>query len=328
MKFLVTGAYGCIGSWIVKSLIERGEQVVIFDLREDPSRMRMIMEAEAIAAASFVEGDVCDGPTVKQVVLDNDITHILHLAGLQVPSCKADPVKGAMVNVIGTLNVFEAAKAAKGQVQRVVFASSVAVYGPSEDFVAYGDVPVPNDAPQRPRTHYGVYKRCNEGSAIIYHLDDGIDSIGLRPWSVYGPGRDFGLTSDPTKAMKAVALGRPFRIRFGGQVDMQYVDDVAKTFIRCAEAEFHGAKSYNVRGQVVSVDAIVSALEAVLPEARGLVTHSENQIPITPNLDDAVLRKDLGDLPVTPLEEGAQRTIETFQRLGKEGRLDVADLDQ
>jgi nucleoside-diphosphate-sugar epimerase len=288
----------------------------------------MIMEQDAIASAHFVEGNVCDGEAVKGVVFEKGITHIIHLAGLQVPTCKADPVKGAMVNVVGTLSVFEAAKAAKGQVQRVVFASSVAVYGPREDFEVYGDAPIPNDAPQRPRTHYGVFKRCNEGNALIYYLDDGINSIGLRPWSVYGPGRDFGLTSDPTKAMKAAALGRPFTIRFGGDVDMQYVDDVAKIFIRCVEAEFHGAKSYNVRGQVVSVDEIVQAIETVLPESRGLITHTDNQIPIAPSLDDSELRTDGGGIPATSLDDGIRRTAEVFQRLQREGRLEVGDLEQ
>lgn len=328
MKFLVTGAYGCIGSWIVKNLVEQGKEVFILDLKEDTSRMQMIMDTDVFASARFIAGNVCDGEAVKRLVLDHGITHIIHLAGLQVPSCKADPVKGAMVNVIGTLNVFEAAKAVREQVQRVVFASSVAVYGPQEDFVDSGGAPIPNDAPQRPRTHYGVYKRCNEGNALIYHLDDGINSIGLRPWSVYGPGRDFGLTSDPTKAMKAAAIGRPYKIRFGGEVDMQYVDDVAKIFIRCAEAEFHGAKSYNVRGQVVSVDAIVASIEGALPDARGMIAHTDNPIPITPNLDDAELRHDIGAIPTTPLAEGTRRTIAAFQQLQAEGRLDVRDLDQ
>ncbi|NCO32500.1 MAG: epimerase [Armatimonadetes bacterium CG2_30_59_28] len=328
MKWMVTGAYGCIGSWIVKNLVERDQEVILYDLQEDTSRMKMIMDENALSQARFVCGDVSDTEAVVKCVADGGVTHVIHLAGLQVPSCKADPVKGAAVNVLGTLSIFEAAKAAKEQVQRVVYASSVAVYGPVEDFRAYGDAPIPNDAPQKPRTHYGVFKRCNEGNAQVYYLDDGISSIGLRPWTVYGPGRDLGLTSDPTKAMKAAAMGRPFQIRFGGSIDMQFVDDVAKTFIRCAEVEFEGAKSYNLRGEVVSVDTLIQSIERVLPESRGLITRTDNTIPITPSLDDAELQREVGEIPETPLEDGTRRTMGTFHRLHSEGRMDTADLNQ
>jgi len=325
-RFMVTGACGCIGAWIVKNLVERGESVVIFDLARHLSRLGMIMDEEALTRPRFIHGDVSDTEAVKRCVAENEITHIIHLAGLQVPACKADPVRGAMVNVIGTLNIFEAAKAAKGQVQRVVFASSVAVFGPREDFQEFGEAPIPNDAPQKPRTHYGVFKRCNEGNALVYYLEEGITSIGLRPWVVFGPGRDLGLTSDPTKAMKAAVLGRPFQIRFGGYVDMQFVDDVAKIFIRCAEAEFTGAKSFNLRGQVVSVDSIIETIEKVVPASRGLITHTDNLIPMAPSLDDSELRHEIGQIPATPLEEGVRLTIETFQRLQSEGRLDASEL--
>ena len=73
-----------------------------------------------------------------------------------------------------------------------------------------------------------------------------MSSIGLRPWTVYGVGRDFGMTSEPTKAILALALGRPYHITYGGKQDLQYVDDVAKTFLRCLVAPYHGAKSYNL----------------------------------------------------------------------------------
>ena len=90
-----------------------------------------------------------------------------------------------------------------------------------------------------PSTHYGVFKCCNEGNARIYFQDHGISSVGLRPWTVYGVGRDLGMTSEPTKAIKAVLLGRPYHISFGGWTDFQYVDDVAKTFVLQPGAAVH-----------------------------------------------------------------------------------------
>jgi nucleoside-diphosphate-sugar epimerase len=144
------------------------------------------------------------------VVKENAITHIIHLAALQVPFCKAKPSLGAAVNVVGTVNVFEAAK--RAGLKQVVYASSVAVYGISEE---YPDAPLAHDAPHKPRTLYGVYKHANEGSARISYQDDGISSIGLRPYIVYGPGRDQGMTSGPTKAILAAVLGQPYHIGFG-----------------------------------------------------------------------------------------------------------------
>src|SRR5262249_39424955 len=147
-------------------------------------------------------------------------THLLHLAGLQVPTCRTNPILGARVNVIGTLAVFETAVALKGQVKRVVYASSAAVHAPP-DPAATG--PIEDDARLAPVTHYGAFKVCNEQNARVYWLDHGVTSVGLRPWTVYGVGRDFGVTSEPTKAIKAVAAGRRYAISYGGSQDLQYV---------------------------------------------------------------------------------------------------------
>jgi nucleoside-diphosphate-sugar epimerase len=193
---------------------------------------------------------------------------------------------------------------------------------------------VTDDVPLAPTTHYGVFKCCNEGNARIYYQDYGLSSIGLRPWTVYGVGRDFGLTSEPTKAIKALALGRPFHITYGGWQDLQFVDDVAKIFIRCLEAPYQGAKSYNLRGEVVDLTGLHQTLRgfhqclcAVEPAAASLITIGEKQIPIAYDLDDGALQRDLGPMPRTPLVEGIRQTLEHFRRLHVEGRLDTADLD-
>src|SRR5689334_24080517 len=126
-RFLVTGAHGFIGAWVVKRLLAEGANVTIFDQSANPHRLRQIMEDDEIARAQFVAGDITDGDVVAQVVRQNDITDIIHLAGVQVPFCRANTRLGAMVNVVGTINVFEAAKNSGGRVNRVVYASSAAV---------------------------------------------------------------------------------------------------------------------------------------------------------------------------------------------------------
>jgi nucleoside-diphosphate-sugar epimerase len=161
----------------------------------------------------------------------------------------------------------------------------------------------------------------------VYYQDHGLSSIGLRPWTVYGVGRDFGMTSEPTKAMKSIALGRPYHISYGGWQDLQYVEDVAAVFVRCLEAPYRGAKAYNLRGEVIDLPGFHRALVEVEPVAARLITHGDKQIPIAYDLDDSALQRDLGPVPRTPLAHAIRLTLEHFRRLRAEGRLDPADLD-
>jgi nucleoside-diphosphate-sugar epimerase len=324
MRVLLTGGFGCIGAWIVRNLFERGDQVCIYDLKEDPRRLRLIMPEEQVRQTRFIAGDVTDLPTLRRAIAEHGITHLVHLAGLQVPTCRADPLLGARVNVLGTLAVFEAVRQSDGQVQRLVYASSAAVFGPPQD---YPPGPLADDVKLSPTTHYGQFKCCNEGNARVYYQDFGVSSIGLRPWTVYGVGRDFGMTSEPTKAIKALALGRKYHITYGGWQDLQYVDDVARVVVQALVAPYRGAKSYNLRGDVVDLPTFHRALCSVEPAAKKLITHGDRQIGIAYDLDDAALQRDLGPLTKTPLTEGIRQTLGLFRRLQGEGRLETADLD-
>jgi nucleoside-diphosphate-sugar epimerase len=324
MHVLLTGGYGCIGSWIARNLLERGDQVWIYDLKEDPRRLRLILPEERVRQIGFLPGDVTDLHRLREAIQQQQVTHVIHLAGLQVPVCRADPILGARVNVVGTLAVFEAVRQAAGQMQRLVYASSAAVFGPPSD---YPPGPLGDDVPLRPTTHYGYFKCCNEGNARTYFQDHALSSIGLRPWTVYGVGRDFGMTSEPTKAIKSLALGRPYHISYGGWQDLQFVDDVAKIFVRCLEVPYTGAKSYNLRGHVVDLPTFHQALCEVEPAARRLSTFGDRQIAIAYDLDDSALQRDLGPMPRTPLVDGIRQTLDHFRRLKTEGRLDTADLD-
>lgn len=328
MRVLLTGGYGCIGSWIVRSLLDQGARAWIYDLKEDPRRLRLLLSEEQVGQVRFLQGDVTDLAGLKRALADHEISHVVHLAGLQVPTCRANPILGAKVNVEGTLAVFEAVRAAGEQVRRLIYASSAAVFGPQDDYPSdrYPG-PLADDVPLTPTTHYGYFKCCNEGNARIYHQDHGLSSIGLRPWTVYGVGRDLGMTSEPTKAIKALALGRPYAITYGGWQDLQYVEDVAGVFVRALEAPYQGARSYNLRGDVVDLPTFHRALCEAAPEADKLITHGSRQIGIAWNLDDSALQRDLGPLEKTPLVDGIRRTLALFRQLHAEGRLDTTDLD-
>jgi nucleoside-diphosphate-sugar epimerase len=324
MRVLITGGYGCIGAWIIKNLFTKNAEVFVYDLKEDPRRLRLLMSEVEASKATFIQGDVTNQQGVEQAISQNGITHIIHLAGLQVPTCRANPILGAQVNVIGTLSVFEAVRLAGSQIQRLVYASSAAVFGSPEK---YPSGPLPDDVKLLPCTHYGYFKCCNEGNAAIYYQDFGISSVGLRPWTVYGVGRDLGMTSEPTKAIKSLAIGRPYHITYGGFQDLQFVEDVADTFVHALTANYQGAKSFNMRGAVVNLATFHEALCQVDPRAKELITFGERQIAIAYDLDDSDLQKQLGPIPRTPLVEGIRKTIEHFRKLDTEGRLDLNDLE-
>jgi nucleoside-diphosphate-sugar epimerase len=319
--YFITGAQGCIGSWIVKALAERGDLPVVFDRSEDARRLEAIMQPHDLEQVRFIAGDITDVSAVHSALEASKARRVIHLAGLQVPTCKTDPVAGAFVNVIGTLNLFESAKALN--VERVVYASSAAVFGPGE-----AESPIDEKETTEPTTHYGVFKRTNEGNARVYFLDHGVNSVGLRPLTVYGVNRDTGLTSDPTKAMKAAVIGMPFHIRFSGPTDFQYVEDTAAAFIACAQRAPEGAHVFNLHGETVDAARIAQVINENSPQPDSeLITFGGPQVPIAPALDDAAIRKAIGDLPSTSLEIGVRETMRRFAKLGDVGRLDLGDIE-
>ncbi len=327
-NFLVTGALGCIGAWIVHNLVQENVPVTAFDLGTDPHRMQLMMSPEALARVNFVQGDITNLNAVTSVIKEHNISHIIHLAALQVPACKANPALGARVNVVGTINVFEAARQAG--LQRVVYASSVAAYGPKEDYAPGKGLNdqglITHKAPLNPRTLYGVYKQANEGTARVYFQDHGLSSIGLRPYVLYGPGRDQGMTSTPTKAMLAAAAGKPYHITYGGRSGMQYTDDVAKLFIAVARVPFEGAAVYNVRGSVVEMQEVVAAIEAAVPEGHGTISFEPMALPFPDGQEDTPLQELLGTMPYTPLEQGITQTIAVFKEALAQGTLSAEGL--
>ena len=87
-RYFITGAQGCIGSWIVKTLIERGDEAIVFDRSDDSRRLSAIMTAEDVTRVRFVTGDITEGAAVLSALRESDAPRVIHLAGLQVPTCK------------------------------------------------------------------------------------------------------------------------------------------------------------------------------------------------------------------------------------------------
>ena len=311
--FLVTGALGCIGAWTVKSLVDDGHRVVAFDLPGEPRRLQALMSPDELARVTFAEGDVTSRDSIGRALDEHAVTNVIHLAALQVPFVRADPIRGAQVNVVGTVNVFEAVRARAERITApIVFASSAAVFS-NEDSV---EVARNEDARSLPGTLYGVFKLANEGTARIYHQENGVSSIGLRPYTVYGPGRDQGVTAAPTHAMGAAARGEEYRIAYGGRMFLNYAPDVARAVVQSSRSGFAGAGTFNVPGVAAHMSDVVSAIEAVVPAARGTITFEEAPLPFPEELAVGGLERAVGPLPVTPLMEAVTATVAHFRSAG------------
>ena len=298
-KFLVTGSEGCIGAWAVRNLALAGVNTVAADQAEPGFRLDKILDRTSVSTLVHERVDLREDGAIERIVKDHGITRIVHLAALQVPFVRANPLLGAEVNVVGTVRVLEAARASEGVVRGISYASSGAAAGPAE-------------AVHAPETLYGVFKLINEHTARIYARDYGVSSIGLRPCIVYGPTRDQGMTSALTTALKAVVMETPYRIPFGGLVDLQFAQDVATAFIRSALADGDSGLSYDLHGDAITVADFVAAIEQVVPGAKDLITVALDPIPGNVLMDDTDLIGRIGALPKTSLVDGIRASIETF----------------
>ena len=230
---------------------------------------------------------------------------MIHLAALLLPQIKPDPPYGTAVNIGGTVNVLDAAKTRGIQ---VAYASSAAVYSTVDDTGG----PVSNDAIGHPVTFYGVHKQACEGMARIYWSEEQVPSIGIRPWIVYGPGRDNGLTASPTLAMAAAAAGEDYRIAFGGRTQLQFAPDTARVFIAAARAAREDAHVFHLGGPTVSLAEVAAAIEVAVPDV-SITVDEDTILPFPEEFDGAPLDVALGGISWTPLPEGVRATVERLR---------------
>ena len=305
-RFLVTGVLGCLGAWVARAALEDDAEVVGYDLGDNRARLELVLGDDADRVA-LVHGDITDLDALEGTLDEREITRVVHLAALQVPFVRANPPLGMRVNVAGTVNVFEAGAERRDRIPGIAFASSTAVYGPSDPS------PAPESGGTSPTTLYGVSKLADEGIARIYAAERGLPSIGLRPYVVYGPGRDQGMTSGPTAAMLAAVRGEPYAIGFTGPAQYDYAPDVGRAFVTAAAAARDGAAVYNVPGVPATVDDVVAAIRAVVPDAA--ISAGGDALPFPAELEAVGFDRDVGPFPRTPLDAGVAATIAHFRAM-------------
>lgn len=301
---LVTGAGGCVASWVLAVLTRSGVPCVAADLRDDRTRPALVMGPELADTLIWEVCDVTNAERLNAVVNKHGIRSIIHLAGLQVPFCAANPALGARVNVEGTINIFQAARDAG--IKRTVYASSVA------------SLAMPPGGPWK-ETLYGVYKKANEDSAFVYWADWQVPTIGIRPNVVYGVARDQGMSSKNTVAIQAAAMGQPYEVPYAGLLSWLYAGEAAAAFIASVARDGDGAYVFDLNGTCESVDKGLEILRAIDPGAN--VSATGTPFPFPPDLEDGPLRNHVGDYPSVTLEEGIAATYGAFKQLVADGRM-------
>ncbi|WP_116134242.1 NAD(P)-dependent oxidoreductase [Tropicimonas sp. IMCC34043] len=295
---LMTGATGFLGSWIIARLADKGVKVVATDISTDHRRLNMLRPGLARGAVDFRTCDVTDGAALEALVAETRPTAIIHLAALQIPQCRSHPALAAAINVGGHVNVFEAAR--KSGIDRVIYTSSIAAK--------------PRGPAQAPSNLYGVFKKTDEEIARIYWQDHGLSSLGLRPYIVYGVGRDDGETSAITRAIEAAALGRDYELPFRTRSSFQYAGDVAEVFAIAAGRPWQGALLSDVSDTVQSTDEVLEAIRVAVPESRVSGAEVERISPDS-GFDTAALREVIGHWQETPLVDGIRETVALFREI-------------
>jgi UDP-glucose 4-epimerase len=248
-RFLVTGGSGFIGSHVVDELVGAGGEVVVLDAQ---LRDENLADARERGAVTVVQGDVRDAAAVTNAL--DGVDGVFHMAVLPLGPSVADPRLAHDVNVGGSLNVYEAARAAG--VKKVVFSSASSVYGDTSETM---DETHPLDT----RTMYGATKLAGELYLRAFNDAYGLDYVTLRYMNVYGQRQDGGLVMAVTRKLLA---GEPPTIQGDGSqsFDFVHVRDVASANVQAMASDV-SAEAFNVgSGTEASVREIVEKLVAIV----------------------------------------------------------------
>jgi len=301
---LVTGGGGFVGTWVVRELLARGVAAVALDVAPNPERWRRVIGPRA-ADVPFVAGSLLDRDALRRACDAHAVTHFIHLAAVLTPACQADPWTGCQVNVLGGVAVFEEAR--RVQARGLSFASSLAVYGPEPD-------DGPAAAGNQPPFFYGAFKKAFELVAEQYWRHFGVRSLGVRPHVVYGPERDSGLTAGPSLAARAAARGEPFTVGYTGTAGYDYVEDVARAFVRAALETPPGSAVVDLPSEPATTEELLALVRAVVPGADLSAVGPTLPLNLPPH--PSPITTVFPDWRGTPLVEGVRRTVAFYQPPG------------
>ena len=285
MSIMVTGGTGFIGNRIIRKLLDRGEEVVCFDLA--PPRNNLEPYADRI---NFYRGDISQIPHLLEAINTFKVHKIIHMAALLPPDTEDRPHFGMSVNIQGTNNVFEAAR--WSNIQRVVYASSIAVYGVQETF---GDRPINENDLSDPVNVYGMTKAANDFAAGRYRERYDMDIRGVRICTVFGHGRVTGMTGMIGGLMMSLpAIGRPVTMQFDPNEasPMIHAEDAAEIFVQVSLSNNLQHPIYISGGHLATIQDIANIVKEYVPEAQ--ITTGDRPVPHVYLVDNSRMLSDIG----------------------------------
>ncbi len=255
-NILVTGGAGFIGSWTVELLVREGYRVVVLDNFSTGSLENL---ARVIDKIKVVKGDIRNHVLLDEIIKHYEIDSIIHLAALvSVEEATRNPGEAVRVNVNGTHNVLETAR--KHDLERIVYASSAAVYGDPKY------LPIDEDHPLNPKSVYGATKLGGEALVNAYHDNYGLSTISLRCFNVYGPRMKPGPYAGVIiKFIQRIKEGKPPIIYGDGTQtrDFIYVEDVARANIAALKTRATGP--YNIgTGKETSINQLARQIAELM----------------------------------------------------------------
>lgn len=304
MKTLVTGGAGFIGSYVVRELLRAGHEVVAYDIQIAENSLDHVLNEAEHRRVTLVKGNVTDAAKLEEAIEAFGVDSIAHLASPLSAQTEGNP-EFAIHNMIeAQQTVLEAAR--KAQLRKVVWASSVAVYGASS---CYPSVPLPNDAPHFPLSLYGACKSFNEYLAAHYTKNYGLDTLGLRFPLVYGVGRMRGSAMYFADLVEKPVLGLPCRLPMAdAEYDWFYVVDAAVLVVRALSVGMTRTRCFNVGCEFASMRKAVALIREWLPDS--VFELEPGEYPIVEEYDCSVVEQEVGFTPSWPLEKGLRECLE------------------
>ena len=338
-KIFMTGGTGCIGASTVFNLLQNYgdqiEQILIATRGNHTEQLKIwfgetLQEQLDLQRIKLVSVDLGDTPALQQTLKDFQPTRVIHLGALQSPACDADPEKGVDVNLTGTMKLFHVLAESEASLDRLVFASSGAVYGKRS---MYDTETVPENVQLAPPNLYGVWKVAGENLAALFHEKTGVPTVSLRLNTTYGPGRDQGTTSAVTRIMKSLAAGAnrgsaiACQMPYQGRENYHYVEDVGAHFAGVTMLPFSGCQSFNIKGKTIEVAEFLEIVKRVGTEMgigkfldTGITPGARPNLFIC-DLDDRKIGTRFPGLPRTELAEGVRKTLNIFLQQSQSGTL-------
>ena len=333
---LITGGTGCIGSVTIYKLLQSKEvrKIVIATRSNNADSLKLWLGANLDPKLQFVTLDVSDYKAIEEVVLKVNPTHIIHLGAYQSPDCSRDHIGGMKINIGGTMALFDVAEKLP-LLKKFVFASSAAVYGMRS---MYPQGTISEDVQLAPPNHYGIWKLAGEHLARLFYDKTKIPTVCLRLNTTYGKGRDKGMTSAPTNALKAIAMGAvsgkliPFEMPYQGRENYHFVEDVGEHFAACTLNDYRGFNAFNIKGKTIAIEEF---LEVVERQANDLGIGAFAKLSIAENAEPNLFVHDLNhekidnafkDLPLTSIDAGVRNSIEEFLEMAKKGILNYSTI--